>query len=111
MPASLRISDLSRIAARLALVACVIGSGCGHTAGVPRFPRGEAPGNQGASWELVLGSPATVIAQDWEVARLDDALNVRGPEPDQARPHLEDLRRIYLNPRPDQIYYYRFRGY
>ena len=96
----LRISDLTITLALAAL------AGCSSSSALERYPRGEPIGNQGDSSELVFASPEGRSAPDWELTRLDDSLAIRGPYQTETPPDLADLRYFYLNPRPDQIYYY-----
>lgn len=95
------------VLAAAALAAVLAGSGCAKTSTIQSRAGGEAVGNQGGSWELVLGSPEAPPHDGWEIARLDDAMNIQGSVMDESRPELDDLRRVYLNPRPDQVLYYR----
>lgn len=67
--------------------------------------RGQPAGNQGVAWEIVMGTPEVSPYAQWEYARLDDRMNIRTAVEDPAS--FDDLRRVYLNPRPDQVLYFR----
>lgn len=105
MRSRLRISDLSPAAALLLL------AGCSSSGVVERYPRGGSFGNQGDSAELVFAPAESRLESGWELARLDDTLNIRtaaqsdNPNP----PDLGQLRRYYLTPRADQIIYFEQR--
>jgi hypothetical protein len=97
-----RLSDLGILALlTLGLAACA------ETRTIDTRRPPETVGNQGSAWESVLGSPEIPIDQGWELARLDEAMNIRGNIPLETPPSLDDLRRLYLNPRPDQVLYFR----
>jgi hypothetical protein len=97
-----RISDVA-----ITLLALVALTGCSSSSALERYPRGQYAGNQGDSSDLVFTMAEGRSAPDWEFSRLDDSLNIRGPYQTDTPPDLSDLRFIYLNPRPDQIYYYQ----
>ena len=102
------ISDWLGLWARIAVVGfAAAAAGCG-SGPVGRFPHGPTIGNQGGAWELTLGTPEAPIRDGWEYARLDDAMNIRGPESSEPD-RLDDLRRFTLNPRADQIIYFHRR--
>ncbi len=100
------ISDSPRGLACACLAAGLgLSGGCSDTQAIRRAYRGEPIGNQGAAWELVLGTPEAPPAAEWEYARLDDSMNIRTTADDP--PALDDIRRLYLNPRPDQVLYFQ----
>jgi len=80
-------------------------TGCSVSEPVHSSPVRSTIGNQGGSWEVVLGTPEASPFNEWEYARLDESMGVRTQL--EEVPALDDLRRLYLNPRPDQILYYR----
>jgi hypothetical protein len=87
---------------------CAALSACAQTRAIEStHVPAEAVGNQGSAWELVLGSPEAPLHDDWEFARLDDAMNIRGNAVEDPQPSLDDLRRLYLNSKPDQVLYFR----
>lgn len=99
---------ISDVTAALAVAGLAVLAGCSTTEPVGRAPVRAAVGNQGGSWEVVLGTPEAPPFNEWEYARLDDAMNLRTHI--EEGPALDDLRRLYLNPRPDQILYFRRDG-
>jgi hypothetical protein len=104
MHGTLLIWDVLRLAAP---AAALLVSACAKTSTIEARVGGEPVGNQGGSWEVVLGSPEAPLHDGWEIARLDEAMNIQGSAIDESRPSLDDLRRVYLNPRPDQVIYFR----
>lgn len=98
-----RISDLLLLALAIAAL-----GGCGSTSALERYPRGPFVGNQGHASE-VLFAP-TPSPEGWEYARTDDHMNIRTPDSiafDEAhRPGLGQLRRITIQSRFDQVYYF-----
>jgi len=84
----------------------LLAQGCGGGS-VYQRPRGEVVGNQGASWDSVLGGAGA--QPSWELSRLDDSMNIRTIYGDG--PSLDDLVRVYIDPRADQFWYYSTRGY
>jgi len=98
-----RISDLLLLGLLLAAA-----TGCADTSKLARFPRGEEAGNLGGASEVVFAP--TPAYDGWEYARLDESMNIRSAEEyardDAQRPGLGSLRRIILQQRSDQVYYY-----
>lgn len=98
-----RISDVLFLG-----LACAALTGCGESATLERYPRGLFVGNQGGASDVAFApSPAPV---GWEYARLDDSLSLRTPESlaqeNAERPSFDQLRRVTLEPRADQVYYF-----
>ena len=93
-----------------ALVAAGLGvlAGCSTSQPIGHVPARATIGNQGGSWEVVLGTPDVPAFNEWEFARLDETMNVRTHI--EEGPALDDLRRMYLNPRSDQVLYFRRAG-
>jgi hypothetical protein len=100
------LSDVLKLAI---VTGMVFGGSCSQTQTIQVRDPHEAVGNQGDAWEVVLGSPEAPPHAGWEEARLDESLAAGWSDVEVARPDLDDLRRIYLNPRPDQILYFRRR--
>jgi hypothetical protein len=115
-----------RPAAGLVLIVLGVALLSGCAANLERRPRSEAfAGNQAGSWELVFPSPTTIAyAGDAdprtlpEYSRADSRLNTRPntpllasnqwPEPD--RPSLRYQRRIYIDPRPENLLFFETRS-
>src|SRR5262245_58569949 len=85
---------------------------------VERRDRGAFIGNQGAAWEAIYPLPSVdgrgiEAAAGPEAWRRDAALGAddssytpRGTWITDDRPRLEDIRWLYLRPRPDAVYFY-----
>jgi hypothetical protein len=114
------LRDNSRLAFRGAALiagALAIASLTGCETAIPRHDAGAFIGNQGNAWEALYPMPSvdgqgTQVAAGPETWRRDAALGAGDSTYTAAgtwsddRPRFQDIRWIYLHPRPDAVYFY-----
>ncbi len=87
---------------------------------IERRDRGAMIGNQGDAWEALYaparvdGQPQLVGPEAWRrdtaLAGEPEVYTPAGTWDNDTRPRLEDLRRVYIRQRTDEVYYFHTRG-